>query len=110
LYGYNIFILCGQIYGPGLGRHGPKKARRGLGPDRVTVCTLQTDTAQPKNCLGFPGPNLFSTKHDGLAPGWPDPAQFPALLMLQSADARVNAIEPVKVSVIRVFDQKSKET
>jgi hypothetical protein len=29
--------------------------------------------------LGFHGPNPFGTKHDGLGPGWPDPAQFLAL-------------------------------
>jgi hypothetical protein len=72
-------ILCGQIYGPGLGRHGPTKARRGLGPDWATVFTLRAGTARPKNCLGFLGPNPFGTKHDGLGPGRPGTAQFPAL-------------------------------
>jgi hypothetical protein len=72
-------ILCGQIYGPGLGRHDPTKARRGLGPGWATVFTLQADTARHKNCLGFPGPNPFGTKHDRLGPGWPGPAQFPTL-------------------------------
>jgi hypothetical protein len=33
-----------------------------------------------KNCLGFLGPNLFGTKHDGLGPGRPGTAQFPALV------------------------------
>jgi hypothetical protein len=72
-------ILCGQIHGPGLGRHGPKKARRGLGSGWATVFILRTGTARPKNHLGFAVPNPFGTKHDGLGPGWPDPAQFPAL-------------------------------
>jgi hypothetical protein len=72
-------ILCGQIHGPGLGRHGPKKARRGLGSGWATVFILRTGTARSKNHLGFAVPNPFGTKHDGLGPGWPDPAQFPAL-------------------------------
>jgi hypothetical protein len=71
--------LCGQIYGPGLGRHGPTKARRGLGPGWTTVFTLRAGTARSKNCLGFLGPNPFGTKHDGLGPGRPGTAQFPAL-------------------------------
>ena len=29
--------------------------------------------------LGFAGPNPFGTKHDGLGPGQPGTAQFPAL-------------------------------
>jgi hypothetical protein len=72
-------ILCGQIYGSGLGRHGPTKARHGLGPGWATVFTLWAGTARPKKCLGFSGPNPFDTKHDGLGPGWPGLAQFPAL-------------------------------
>jgi hypothetical protein len=56
-----------------LGRHGPKKARRGLGPGWATVFTLRAGTARPKNLLGFAGPNPFGTKHDGLGPGWPGP-------------------------------------
>jgi hypothetical protein len=32
--------------------------------------------------LGFPGPNPFDTKHDGLGPGSPGPAQFPARLKM----------------------------
>jgi hypothetical protein len=64
-----------------LGRHGPTKARRGLGPGWATVFTLRAGTARPKKCLGFPGPNPFGTKHDGLGPDWPGPAQFPALLL-----------------------------
>jgi hypothetical protein len=55
------------------------KARCGLGPGWATVFTLRAGTTRPKNCLGFSGPNPFSTKHDGLGPGWPGPAQFPAL-------------------------------
>jgi hypothetical protein len=74
-------ILCGQIYGPGLGRYGPTKARGGLGSDWATAFTLRASTAQPKNYLGFPSPNPFGTKHDGLGPGWPGPTQFPALLL-----------------------------
>jgi hypothetical protein len=35
--GCNILILCGQIYGPGLDRHGPTKPRRGLGLNWTTV-------------------------------------------------------------------------
>jgi hypothetical protein len=73
-------ISCGQIYGPGLSRHDPKKARRGLGPGWATVFRLRAGTARPKNLLGFAGPNPFDTKHDGLGSGWPSPAQFPALL------------------------------
>jgi hypothetical protein len=73
-------ILCGQIYGPGLGRHGPTKTRHGLGPGWATVFTLRAGTARPKKCLGFSGPNPFGTKHDGFGPGWPGPAQFPALI------------------------------
>jgi hypothetical protein len=72
-------ILYGQIYGPGLGS---TKTRRGLGPDWTTVFTLRADTARPKNCLGFTGPNPFGTKHDRLGPGWPGPAQFPALALV----------------------------
>jgi hypothetical protein len=30
--GCNILILCGQIYGSGLGRHGQTKVQRGVGP------------------------------------------------------------------------------
>jgi hypothetical protein len=66
-------ILCGQIHGPGLGRHGPKKARRGLGPGWTTVFILRAGTARPKNYLGFAGPNPFGTKHDWLGSGWPGP-------------------------------------
>jgi hypothetical protein len=66
-------ILCGQIYGPGLGRHGPKKTRRGLGPDWATVFTLRASTAWPKNLLSFAGPNSFGTKHDGFRSGWTGP-------------------------------------
>jgi hypothetical protein len=55
------------------------KARRGLGPGWATVFALRAGTARPKSLLGFLGPNPFGTKHDGLGPGWPDPAQFPAL-------------------------------
>jgi hypothetical protein len=62
-----------------MGRQGPTKARRGLGPDWGTVFVIQTDTTRPKSFLSFPGPNPFDTKHDGLGPGWPGPAQFPAL-------------------------------
>jgi hypothetical protein len=62
-----------------MGRHGPTKARRGLGPDWATVFTLRAGTARPKNCLGFLGPNPFGTKHDGLGPSRPGTAQFPAL-------------------------------
>jgi hypothetical protein len=72
-------ILCGQIYGSGFGRHGPTKARRGLGPGRTTVFILRAGTARPKSFLGFPGPNPFDTKHDWLERGWPGPAQFPSL-------------------------------
>jgi hypothetical protein len=61
-----------------LGRHGPTKARRGLGPGWTTVFTLRAGTVRPKNRLSFPGLNLFDTKHDGLGPGWPGPAQFAA--------------------------------
>jgi hypothetical protein len=74
-------ILCGQIYGPGLGRHGPTKAWRGLGPGWATVFTLRAGTTRPKNCLGFLGPKPFDTKHDGLEPGRPGTAQFPALAL-----------------------------
>jgi hypothetical protein len=49
-------------------------------PGWATVFTLRAGTARPKNFLGFPGPNLFGTKHDGLGPGWPGPAIFPALI------------------------------
>jgi hypothetical protein len=63
-----------------MGRHGPTKARRGLGPDWATVFTLRAGTARPKNCLGFLGPNPFGTKHDGLGPSRPGTAQFPALI------------------------------
>jgi hypothetical protein len=70
MYGYNILILFGQIYGPGLGRHGSTKARRGLGPGWATVFILRAGTARPKICLGFPDPNLFDTKHDGFRLVW----------------------------------------
>jgi hypothetical protein len=72
-------ILCGQIYGPGLGRHDPTKARYGLGPGWVIVFTLRASTAMLKSFLGFPSPNPFGTKHDGLGPGWLGPTQFLAL-------------------------------
>jgi hypothetical protein len=62
-----------------LGRHGPTKARHCLGSGWATVFILRAGTTRPKNCLGFPGPNPFGTKHDGLGPGWPGPAQFAAL-------------------------------
>jgi hypothetical protein len=64
-----------------LGRHGPTKARRGLGLGWATVFTLRAGTTRLKKCLGFPGPNPFGTKHDRLGPGWPGPAQFPAQLV-----------------------------
>jgi hypothetical protein len=76
----NILILCGQIYGPGLSRYGPKKARHSLGPDCVTVFTLRASTTRLKNLSGFTGPNLFDTKNDGFGPGWHGPAQFSALI------------------------------
>jgi hypothetical protein len=63
----------------GLGWHGPKKARRDLGPGWTTVFILRAGTVRSKNYLGFAGPNLFDTKHDKLGPGWPGPTQFPAL-------------------------------
>jgi hypothetical protein len=66
-----------------LDRHGPKKTRRGLGPDRATVFTLRAGAARPKNLLGFADPNPFDTKQDGLGPGWPGTAQFPALSVTQ---------------------------
>jgi hypothetical protein len=66
----------------GLGRHGPKKTRRDLGPSWTTVFTLRAGTTRPKNLLGFAGSNPFGTKHDGLGPGWPGPAQFPALFAI----------------------------
>jgi hypothetical protein len=62
------------MYGSGLGQHDPTKARRALGPDWATVLALRAGTARPKKILGFPDPNPFDTKHDGLEPGWPDPA------------------------------------
>jgi hypothetical protein len=58
----------------GLGRHGPTKARRGLGLDWTTIFALRTVTEWPKKILGFPDPNPFGTKHDGLGPGWPGTA------------------------------------
>jgi hypothetical protein len=63
----------------GLGPARPTKARRGLGSSWATVFTLRTGTVRHKNCLVFPGPNPFGTKHDEFRPGWPGPAQFPAL-------------------------------
>jgi hypothetical protein len=77
-----ILILCGQIYGPGLGQHDPMKARYGLGPGWATVFTLRAGTALPKSFLGFPGPNPFGTKHDGLGSDWPSPTQFSALVLV----------------------------
>jgi hypothetical protein len=69
----NFFILCGQIYGSGLGRHDPTKARRGLGSGHATVFTLRVGTVQSKSFLGFPDPNPFGTKHDGLGPAQTGP-------------------------------------
>jgi hypothetical protein len=63
----------------GFGRHGPTKARRDLGLGWATVFILWASTTRPKNRLGFPSPNPFGTKHDGLGTGWPGPTQFPAL-------------------------------
>jgi hypothetical protein len=84
LVSYELYIVVifwfGQIYGSGLGQHGPTKARRGLEPDWATVFTLRADTARPKSYLGFPGPNPFGAKHDRLGSGWPGPTQFPALV------------------------------
>jgi hypothetical protein len=49
----------------GLGRYGPTKARRGLGPGWATVFALWAGTEWPKSLLSFPDPNPFDTKHDG---------------------------------------------
>ena len=70
-----IFVICG----PCLGRHGPKKARRALGPGWASIFTLWAGTARPEIFLGRLGPTPFGPKHDGLGPCRPDPAQFPAL-------------------------------
>jgi hypothetical protein len=37
-----------KIYGMGLGRHGPTKARCALGPSRAAVSTVWVDTTRPK--------------------------------------------------------------
>jgi len=71
-----IFVICG----PCLGRHGPKKARRALGPGWASIFTLWAGTARPEIFLGRLGPTPFGPKHDGLGPCRPDPAQFPALV------------------------------
>jgi hypothetical protein len=60
--------------GPALPNEGTTWFRAGPGP----VFTFRAGTAWPKNCLGFPGPNLFGMKHDGLGLDWPGLAQFPA--------------------------------
>jgi hypothetical protein len=73
LCGCNILNLCGQTYGSCLGQHGPTEARRSLGPGWTIVFILQASTTRPKSLLGFPDPNSFGTKHDGLGPVRPDP-------------------------------------
>jgi hypothetical protein len=69
-----------------MGRHDPTKARHGLVPGWTTVFTLRAGTTRPKSVLGFPSPNPFSTKNEGLGldqpgPAQPGPAQFPALII-----------------------------
>jgi hypothetical protein len=66
-----------------MGRHGSTKTQRDLGSDWATVFTLQTGTTWPKSFLGFPGPNLFDTKHDRIGPDQPDLAQFPTLVQFR---------------------------
>ena len=36
------------------------------------------------------GPNQLGTKHDGLGPGWPGPAQFPALVITKEKGASLS--------------------
>jgi hypothetical protein len=50
--------------------------------------------------LDFPGPNPFGTKHDGLRPGWPGPAQFPALLMAIVGHPRHQVPTPVAMDLV----------
>jgi hypothetical protein len=56
------------------------KARRGLEPDCATVFALLAATVRLKSFFDFSGPNPFGTKHDVFERGWPDPAQFQALV------------------------------
>jgi hypothetical protein len=65
-----------QIYGPGLGRHGPTKAKHVLESSWTTVSTLWTGTTRPKHFLDLIDPSLFGPKHDGLETGQPNPTQF----------------------------------
>ena len=43
-YRFYVVVIFGfcvvQMYGPGLGWHGPTKVRRALGPDCATISTL----------------------------------------------------------------------
>jgi hypothetical protein len=55
------------------------KARRGLEPGCATVFALWAATVRLK-FFDFSGPNPFGTKHDKFKQGWPDPAQFTALV------------------------------
>ena len=63
----------------GLGPARPKEGTTWFRAGLDQCFSTSAGTARPKNLLGFAGPNPFVTKHDGLGPGWPGPAQFPVL-------------------------------
>ena len=58
-----------MICGPCLGWHGPKVARRALGPCWAVVSGLRPSTARPGKMPCLIGPARFSPKHDGSVPG-----------------------------------------
>jgi hypothetical protein len=98
-------ILCGQIYGPGLGRHVLMKAR-GLGLDWTIVFALRASTTRPKSFFfGFPDPNSFDIKHDRLSRF--GPTQFPPLSPHASGGPHPHAILPPRGGVLLFFSFSS---